>query len=233
MERLNIYQKLAKIRKPVEVLQKNKQGYGYRYVTEDLILSKITGLMNKYNISLIPNITPGTTVVTPYTYSKTKVTKEGKTYEENVNEILVSNDMTWSWVNNDDPDDRIVVNWSSVGQQSDASQAFGSGLSYSSRYFLLKYFNVATPEDDPDSWRSAQQAAAQSEEKEIAKGIIDQVHEIVMNHLEQHPDDRDKVGSVVKKYAKEKGRSSMNYYAISDPGIASALLEEITKQFAQ
>ena len=28
-EQLNIYQKLAKIRKQVEVIQKNKRGYGY------------------------------------------------------------------------------------------------------------------------------------------------------------------------------------------------------------
>lgn len=32
-EQLNIYQKLAKIRKQVEVIQKNKRGYGYTYGT--------------------------------------------------------------------------------------------------------------------------------------------------------------------------------------------------------
>ena len=31
----NIYQKLAKVRKQVEVIRKNKSGYGYKYVTED------------------------------------------------------------------------------------------------------------------------------------------------------------------------------------------------------
>ena len=28
----NIYQKLAKVRKQVEVIRKNKSGYGYKYV---------------------------------------------------------------------------------------------------------------------------------------------------------------------------------------------------------
>ena len=38
-EQMNIYQKLAKIRKPAEVIQKNARGYGYTYVSEDEILA--------------------------------------------------------------------------------------------------------------------------------------------------------------------------------------------------
>ena len=41
----NIYQKLAKVRKQVEVIRKNKSGYGYKYVTEDEILAKISVFM--------------------------------------------------------------------------------------------------------------------------------------------------------------------------------------------
>lgn len=58
-EELNIYQKLAKIRKPVEIVKKNRKGYGYTYVDEEEILSKITGLMGRYGVSLIPNINHG------------------------------------------------------------------------------------------------------------------------------------------------------------------------------
>ena len=43
-EQMNIYQKLARIRKQVEVIQKNKSGYGYKYVSEDEILAKISVL---------------------------------------------------------------------------------------------------------------------------------------------------------------------------------------------
>ncbi len=150
-EQMNIYQKLAKIRKPVEIIQKNKSGYGYRYVTEDLILAKITSLMDKLGVSLVPNIVAGSTMVSPYSYAKTKAAKNGDVYQEQVNEILVKADMEWHWVNNENPEDRIIVPWTLVGQQRDASQAFGSGLSYSSRYFMLKYFNVATSDDDPDN----------------------------------------------------------------------------------
>ena len=76
-EQMNIYQKLARIRKQVEVIQKNKSGYGYKYVSEDEILAKISVFMDKYGLSLIPNIKQGSTIVSPYTYKKTKTTGKG------------------------------------------------------------------------------------------------------------------------------------------------------------
>lgn len=228
-EQMNIYQKLAKIRKPVEILQKNKAGYGYRYVTEDLILAKITGLMEKYGVSLIPNIVHGSTEVHPYGYTKTKTTKDGKVFEEKVNEILIKADMEWHWVNNDNPTDRIIVPWTLVGQQGDASQAFGSGLSYSARYFMLKYFNVATSDDDPDNWRSLQKEAEETENREIAKSIIEQVHAMVSEHIASHEEDRQKIYDITKKYAKDsKGKASVNYNLITDPVAAGKLLDELT-----
>ena len=60
LKNLNIYQKLAKIRKQVEVIQKNKAGYGYKYVSEDEILARISTFMDKYSLSLIPSITKDT-----------------------------------------------------------------------------------------------------------------------------------------------------------------------------
>lgn len=49
-EKINLYQKLAKIRKMAEVIQKNKKGYGYTYVSEDVILAKVTAGMEKYGV---------------------------------------------------------------------------------------------------------------------------------------------------------------------------------------
>lgn len=225
---MNIYQKLAKIGERVDVIKKNKTGYGYSYVTEDLILAKIKGLMSKLGVSLIPSIVPGTTSVNPYAYKKTKVLKTGAVLEENVSEILVSADTQWTWVNNDNPDDRIVVPWSLVGQQSDASQAFGSGLTYSSRYFLLKYFNIATSEDDPDSWRAVQREAEEAEKRAVTKEIIAQVHALATTQMETNPDDRDKVAAIVKKYARDKAnKPTPNYNLITDPDVAAKLLEDL------
>ena len=226
-EGMNIYQKLAKIRTPVAVIKKNRKGYGYTYVDEEEILSKITGLMGKLGVSLVPNIMPGSTVVEPYSYTKTKSTKDGKVYEEHVNEIMVHGDMEWIWVNDENPEDRVVVPWTFVGSQSDASQGFGSALTYASRYFLLKYFNVATSDDDPDNWRTKQREAEDAEDKLIADKIINQVHEFVTSHLAKSPEDRDKVISITRKYAKENGKPSPNYFAITKSSVASELMADL------
>ena len=186
--------------------------------------------MDKYGVSLVPNIVHGSTQVSPYSYTKTKATKDGKVFEEHVNEILIKADMEWHWINNEDPVDRVIVPWMLVGQQSDASQAFGSGLSYSARYFMLKYFNVATSDDDPDNWRSLKREAEEAENREIAKLIIEQVHSMVSNHIACHEDDRQKIYDITKKYAKDsKGKPSVNYNLITDPVTATKLLEEITE----
>lgn len=225
-EQLNIYQKLAKIRKQVEVIQKNKRGYGYTYVSEEEILAKITVFMDKYHLSLIPGIVGGTAKVEPYSYKKTRSTKGGEIYEENVNEVLVSADMVWTWVNNDNPEERVSVGWALIGQQSDASQAFGAGLTYSDRYFLLKYFNVATTDDDPDAHRSKQRAAEATEDKMIAEQIIASFDEVVKTFLEENEDKSEEVKKFVSKYVKNG-----NYFAIKESALATKLLADFKENF--
>lgn len=223
---LNIYQKLAKIRKQVEVIRKNKSGYGYKYVSEDEILAKITVFMDKYDLSLIPGIVLGSTEVTPYSYKKTKVTKNGEIYEESCNEVIVKADMRWTWVNNENPDERINVDWALIGQQGDASQAFGSGLTYSDRYFLLKYFNVATPDDDPDNFRSKQKDAEAAEDKMIAEKIIQDFDSVLKEYLAKEPIKVDEVKKFVSKYAKNG-----NYFMITESALASKLASDFNNTF--
>lgn len=57
---LNLVQKLAGIRKMVEVIRKNKSGYNYKYVSEDEILARVTAGMDKYHVLLYPGIVPQT-----------------------------------------------------------------------------------------------------------------------------------------------------------------------------
>ena len=224
-EVLNLYQKLAKIRKQVEVVQKNKSGYGYKYVTDDELLAKITVGMDKYGVSLVPNIVPGTLRVAPYTYKKTKRDKNGS-YEETVNEFTAVCDMSYVWVNNDNPEETVTVSWSMVGQQSDASQCLGSGLTYSMRYFLLKYFNVATPDDDPDNWRSKQKATEAAEDKALAEQIINTLDGVVKVFLAENPKRSDDVKKLMSKYAK-----GGNYFAITESALAAKVLEDFQATF--
>lgn len=236
IEDLSLVQKLAGIRKMVEVIRKNKSGYNYKYVSEDEILARVTAGMDKYHVLLYPGIVPQTAEVSPYNYTKVKNTKDGKKIEESVNEVLVKADMTFTWINLDRPEDTLVVPWVIVGQQGDASQAVGSGLSYLHRYFLLKFFQIATPDDDPDNWRSKKLQAAEEEERAVVTAIIDEIDERVSNYLSSIQDEealkaaRSKLTDVVKKFVKDnKGKPSGNYRTVTNVKTATDVLEAVKK----
>lgn len=146
---LTLKQKLLELKKKVSIMQKNASGYGYKYVTEDSILLAINEDMIKMGVKLTPQIVPGTlySEVVNYTDAKGKAKTD----------VFVKSEMQFIW---EDvvTGEREIINWALAGQQSDGSQAFGSGLTYANRYFLLKYFNVATSDEDPDAIRSKMQA---------------------------------------------------------------------------
>ena len=224
---LNLYQKLSKIRKAVEVLEKDKSGYNYRYVTDALILSKITGLMDNLHVSLIPSVVPGTMQITPYAYTKTKVNKRtNEVYDEKSAEILTQAEMIYTWINDDNPTERIDIPWIMVGQQEDASQSFGSGLTYTYRYFLLKYFGISTVEDDPDSWRSTQKEAAEAENREIAEKTIAEVDVLCRQYMADHPDAGEEMRKFFSRYVK-----GGDYKKIVEPVMAAKLLDDFKANY--
>lgn len=220
-EKLNIYQKLAKIRKSVAVYKKNKSGYGYKYTEESEILAKVTAGMDKYDLSLIPMVNPESKEVKPYQY----VSPKGKdTYE-----IIVSADMTFRWVNNENPEEYIDVPWLLVGQQADAAQAMGAGLTYTNRYFMLKYFQSATTEDDPDNWRSKKRDAANEEDTEEQKRVTDGILALAKEKIAAGIDKED-----VYKIIADNSGGKRNPNAIKDIETAKKVYElinamEVTK----
>lgn len=226
---MNLIEKLSALRKSVEVIEKSKSGYGYTYAPEEEILAKITVQLSKLKVSCLPKIVPGTTSITPYEYTKTKIDKVSKKpYEEKNNEVIVNGEMIFTWIDNENPDDKLEVPWIFTGMQADVSQAFGSALTYCTRYFYLKFFNIAT-QDDPDSWRSKQKAAEAEEDKAIAAEIIKAADELVKDYVKNSKDEdaaRKKVLDVSKKYIK-----SGNYLNINNSKDASTFLEEVKNTF--
>lgn len=127
----NIYQKLVEVRKNIKSFKKDATGYGYKYVPGTQILSLIKEDLDKLGIVL------ETHLLNPI------VDKSEKGY------LIISN-IKMIWIDADNPADKIEISWFMTGEQKDPSQAFGSGLTYTERYFLLKFFGIPTDEDDPD-----------------------------------------------------------------------------------
>ena len=229
---LNIFQKLAYVQRAVDIIQKDKSGYGYKYVSENELLPKINAEIDRLGLTLYPGIVPNTLVVTPYSYEK-KAKKTGEI--ETVNEFYAQADMVYTWVNNDNPAEQIAVPWAMVGDQADSSQAFGSGLTYSERYFLLKYFHCATTEDDPDKLRSEH---AEKKDKSDLSETLRQVNDLVQAVLAADKDQASVIEEIVTRYVDKRtpdGKlvTTRNFFEIKKKARAMALLAELQKKYGK
>lgn len=177
---MTLHQKILKIADMAGVLRKTKDGYGFRYVPEEDIQAKVTAGLQKYGIMLYDSIVPGTLKVMPISYEKYDPKIKAN---KPVNEVIVSGDTTYTWVNVDHPEERVETTWAFVGQMEDASMAMGAGLTYANRYYLMKQLQLATTESDPDNYRSKQKEAEDYEEdvaaKEAAAKLSKKVKEVV------------------------------------------------------
>lgn len=143
-DKLNLHQKLVEIRKNITGFNKDAKGFGYDYVSGSQILRAIKDKMNELGVLLIPNIDYSTMNWQTYNY----ITSKG----EEKTDFIVTMKMTYTWVNAEFPDDRIVCNWVCMGQQADdISKAVGTAMTYNERYFLLKFLGLPTDEDDADA----------------------------------------------------------------------------------
>ncbi len=143
MEKSNIYQKLLIIQKEVIGLGKNQKGNSYEYVTGSKVLEHIKPLMNKHGLLLKQEVLSIENVRQDYR------TGIGTTYEKPKSEINSKVMMQFTWV--DCETGEKDVNLFGANGQNDWDKGVGSALTYGERYFLLKYFHIATDEDDIDN----------------------------------------------------------------------------------
>lgn len=225
-EELNLVQKLAKIRALADIVSREKQGYGYKYADITEILAKITGGMKRYGVSLIPTIVASTASSEKIETRNTKVDKTGKPFENVSSEYVVSADMKFIWINDDNPDERIEVPWFVIGAQSDPSQAYGSGLTYCTRYFMTNYFQIAQ-DNDVDKFRSEQKKAETEEDRAVAKEITKQIDIAIKTFLEENPKKTEEIKKFASRYVKNG-----SYLSINDPQLAAKLLSDFQEKYA-
>lgn len=140
-EQLNLYQKIADVKANIDGFTKDTQGYNFSYVSGSQILHRIRSKMIEHNLLLVPNTT--NEQWTTHTYKNKKGNE--------VVEFVVEMDLNYKWINADKPEEQLDISYHAFGQQSDISQAHGTALTYAERYFLMKFFNIPTDEDDADA----------------------------------------------------------------------------------
>ena len=140
-EELNLYQKIADVKANIDGFTKDTKGYNFSYVSGSQILHRIREKMIEHKLLLIPNTT--NEQWTTHTYKNKKGNE--------VIDFVVEMDLNYTWINADKPEEQLEVSYHAYGQQSDISQAHGTALTYAERYFLMKFFNIPTDEDDADA----------------------------------------------------------------------------------
>lgn len=135
-----IYQKLANIQSAIRGLGQDKRGNNYQYVSGSKVLAAIKPLMIEQGLLLKQEIVEIRNERQDYL-----VGREQKPKSEMLTTLIIK--FTWVDVETGEIDENLFA----ANGQNDWDKGVGSALTYAERYFLLKYFHIATDEDDCDA----------------------------------------------------------------------------------
>ena len=168
-EQLNLFQKIADVKANIDGFTKDAKSYNYSYVSGSQVLHRIRNKMIENNLLLVPK-------TSEENYKQIDVTRFNKKAgrEITTSEFIVEMKLTYVWINADKPEEQFEVTFYAVGQQDDVSKAHGTALTYAERYFLMKFFNIPTDEDDADAKEKQDKYATSSNQlKELLKQEAD------------------------------------------------------------
>lgn len=138
---LNVHQKVLIVRKSLAYMQKDTEGYGYKYTKESTILGAIKPKMEEVGLNLEMDIDKAEDV------SVSVYNKPSKKYFEQPGIRLY---ITYTIRNVDKPNDTIVKKRIIQDAGSDV-KTIGGLETYCTRYFLTKHFMIPNDKLDPDA----------------------------------------------------------------------------------
>lgn len=138
-QKLNLYQKLHRVQSQVIGLGKDTQGNNFKYVSGTKVIDAIKPIMNELGLLL------KTEVLSIENQRNDYATKSNPNKSEILSKVMMK--FTWIDVETGEKDECL---WGANGQN-DWDKGVGSAMTYAERYFLLKYFHIATDEDDIDN----------------------------------------------------------------------------------
>lgn len=140
----SVYEKLLEVRKSIPYLQKVADGFQYKYNSSSQVLGSVRAKIDELGLLLIPNIKEGT---------HTDILRGKNAKGNETVDILTELKMTFTWLNVENPSDTLTCEWYGQGVDTSGEKGVGKALTYSEKYFMLKFFNIATDKDDPDSFQ--------------------------------------------------------------------------------
>lgn len=151
-----IYKKLAVIQEKIKGLAKDSKGYNYTFTSGSKVIDAIKPLMISQGLLL-----------------KQEVIDVERDIIDNEVLFTLTLKFTWIDVETGEKDENIFV----AAGCNKKDKGVGSALTYGERYFLLKYFHIATDKDDVDYYEEPKKEVkeaptpAPAKEKEVPKVV--------------------------------------------------------------
>ncbi len=173
MAEMNLHQKLIEVRKAVPYLQKENEGYQFKFVSSSQTLGAVRGVMDDVGVLLVPRVT-GIEV-------RDHATSKGG------HEYFTCLVMEFTWVNAENPEDTIVCPWYGQGLDS-GEKGVGKAMTYAEKFFILKFFNIATDQDDPDAFQEKKPPQKRGQKKvggttgKTDQMLRDEIREMILKY---------------------------------------------------
>jgi hypothetical protein len=150
----NLYQRMLQVQRMVTHVAKDARNEQQRfdYVSSSAVLSAIREAMNAAGLVLLTEITEETLHL--------DAAYKGSKSPQHLTEIT----MQFTWVNVDNPEERMVHRWYAQGIDG-GEKGVGKAATYGEKYYLVKTFHLPTDGDDPDGSASPKPAPQQQQQQ--------------------------------------------------------------------
>lgn len=197
---MNLYQKLVEIQKSVRSLGKDKATSTYQYVSGSKVLDAVRERMDSLGVLLVQQVD---------SIENTRIDYQVKSGSKS--ELLSKVMMTFTWIDAESGD-KLPVFFGANGMNG-WDKGLGSALTYAERYFLLKFFHIATDEDDvdalpprgdedalPTKTKEVNPTPATAKEKKKEKEVFDPSHPLWQTALSRMAEGKGSIAELQKAY---------------------------------
>ena len=166
---MNIYQKLVEVRKSVPYLKKDAKSHSYQYNSPSQVLGALRAKMDELGLLL------ETRIISKEVTQTVVPSPKG----EKIN-YFTELTLEYTWVNADNPDEKVIVPWYSQGIETASERGIGKSLTYGERYFLMKQFSIPVDTDDVDYFeqKAEQNRKPASITEEEENNLDDKIKEV-------------------------------------------------------
>lgn len=218
-----LHQKLLAIQMSVDRIVKDGKNLSdkYDFASDENVLDIFRPLMDQYHLLLIPRIIHARVI-------------EGATRSGTARFLTeMEFEMLWHDV---DSGEQLIVPWYSQGVDLAGEKGVGKAATYAEKYFLLKFFHVATKKDDPDAGNRTQSGELRQRGTQAGKETADYQRKCItqmLTELSGGDAEKFKAGLISMTKSDARGYAGVDEVSRITPAALPAVYNRFCKTYAQ